>query len=114
VNTLPDQNLLHQLGGVGILPVHEAVVFMEQGDLAPQALKGLRKFATQGPAPHDQQTPGPFGERKNRFVGEITGLRQPRHRRVNRPGASGDDRLAEVEGLAGRFNGSGAGKPRLA
>ena len=51
VNALPDKNLLHQLGGVGILPVHEAVVFVEQGHPAPQALKGLGELAAQGPAP---------------------------------------------------------------
>ena len=114
VNTLPDKNLLHQLGGVGILPVHEAVVFVEQGHPAPQALQGLGELAAQGPASHDQETPGPFGQRKNRFVGEITGLGHPRDRRVHRPGARGDDRLAEVKRLAGRLDGSGAGKPRLA
>ena len=104
---------MHNGRGVRVLPVHEAVVLVQQGHLAAQAQHGLGQFAADGAAAHDQEAPGTLGQGKNRLVGEKARLGQPGDVRPHGPAAGGDDRFFETQGLAVHVDGVAPGEAGL-
>ena len=116
LNALAQELLLDDFRGVGVLAVEDVAAVVEQHHLAAQALEGLRQLAADGAGADDRQPFRALREGEDRLVGEVARLLDSLDGRMrrHRPGAGGDDRLLEAQGLAVHLHGLGAGEAGVA
>jgi hypothetical protein len=83
---------LHRVPLVG-----ESVKGLDEVDFASEASERLCELAADGPRSDDGETPGKLGQREDGFVGEISGVLQPRNRGRRRPRPGRDRGFLELK-----------------
>src|SRR5262249_50020254 len=98
------ENPSQQLSGFFVLARQQTLPAVDQAHLAAKPMKSLGQLASDGPTADHRQAPRGLGQRKDRLVGEVTGLREAGNGQSGGAGSGGDHRLEKTEPLLTDLN----------